>query len=67
MNSLILFHQANRDRSQKILSEIKSAPALDLETIDVTFNLVHDDSFNLPIVNLSPGQKTSFNKLIESL
>lgn len=54
----------NKAIQQKIIAEIKELPIISKHFED-NYELVNDEAFNLPIVELSQQQKNQIKKLIE--
>ena len=54
----------NKLIQQKIVAEIKELPIISKHFEDA-FILVHDENFNLPIVDISSKEKSQITKLVQ--
>lgn len=54
----------NKLIQQKIVAEIKELPIIS-KHFENAFILVHDENFNLPIVDISSKEKSQITKLVQ--
>lgn len=64
MNTQKIVNANNKAIQQKIVAEIKEMPIISKHFEDA-FILVHDENFNLPIVDISSKEKSQITKLVQ--